>query len=166
MIKRFFTIIMILALLCSCHKDDDAISINNSEDIENYCIENGWSEVNINVNREMNNTMQSGGHAACIWDETQNCFISYRGNLTFENCNYSCQDLKLYSNFSDLVNAATPPMNGFIDAFTVEDEKFVIQHNFFADVNDYNSRFDGYVKIYMKKINSQVIKVYYKGCSW
>lgn len=64
------------------------------------------------------------------------------------------------------MNAATPPMNGFIDAFTVEDEKFVIQHNFFADVNDYNSRFDGYVKIYMKKINSQVIKVYYKGCSW
>ena len=163
----FLCIAFFFIAFCSCEKDN---SINNnsqqtSEDIEAYCLENGWNEVTMWYTSPNEFDFSSSNLICSTSDHIQ---LNRTGIWNFANWSYDYQTLKLYSSFNDLIAANAPATNGFINEFTVDDEKFIIQHTFYPEVGGGGS-YNGYVKIYMKRTDSNgrsTLKIYYKGCDW
>ena len=162
--KRFILVVMtfVALALVSCNREDPTPNNPNNpgefdtyQEIEAYCLENGWTERSLNAGED--------------FLDCTNCmslFYQNNGTLLEEYVNYQCDfSYKLLSSFNSLISTTNAPSDGYIDAFTCENEKFGICK---WDNGGYNSSVwpNGYAKFYIRRVNQNKIKILYKKCDW
>ena len=143
----------------SCNREEPTPDNPNNSDefdtyakIEAYCLDNGWTEKYLSIENyshdsfeDMNNSME----------------LYYENNGTLRQCR-TYVDYKLFSSFSSLLEVNAPPVEGYITSFTCDNEKFGICR---VGENPYDVE-SGYAKFYVRRINSNKVKIFYKKCNW
>ena len=168
--KKFFLVVMtfIALALISCNREDPTpdnpvpdnpsnSDFDSYEEIEAYCLENGWSECSLEV---------PGSYEDGIGDLNNYFVIQYspNGTLGYPPSAPSYHiSYKLFPSFSTLLSTDTPPTDGFISYFTCDNEKFGVCKTHYTD-GAHNIR--GYSKFYIRRINEKKIKILFKKCDW
>ena len=157
--KMVFVVMAFFAIACfsSCERDnptpdtpDNPVTpsdFDTYEEIETYCIDNGWSECSLVVTN-YNDMIDDKQNGFLLYYNTDGTLGAHISEINTWHGHY-----RLYSSFSKLISVDTvPSVDEYIKVFTCDDMKFGI------------CSYTGYSKFFIKRVNDNTIKIFYKKC--